>query len=390
MGETGTAATRPFEVVGIPLTDRGFYVVELASRRLGEALLGNDAPRYVSTAVLVTNLSVHFKWGRESSRVWVTRLDDATPVADADIEIIDYCNGDAALARAHRWRRPRFDQSNRSASRTAATPVRTRRPLMISARTADDFSFALSSWNEGIRPYDFALRTGGSWNAKMYHSVLDRALFRAGETVSMKHFIRRHAIAGIELTEPLPTQLQLRITHLGSDSSFEMPVDFDANGVAESTWPIPPEAKLGDYQIEIKDSDSNWHDSGHFKVEQFRLPTIRATVSGPAGAQLRPASVALDLHASVLIRRRRIAVAGEGAHDDRAANTHLPGLRRLSVRRRIGSGRHHPNRRRIVRFRIRVLQRSSQGACLPDHARRSGRGPHRGSGHSADRTTSRY
>lgn len=299
MGDAGAATTRPFEVVGIPLLDRGFYVVELASRRLGEALLGKDAPRYVSTAVLVTNLSVHFKWGRESSRVWVTRLDDATPVADADIEIIDYCSG------TRRWHGrtdgdglASIDESFGQPHGSDSCPHST--PLLISARTADDFSFALSSWNEGIRPYDFGLRTGGSWNAKMYHSVLDRALFRAGETVSMKHFIRGHSIAGIELTQPLPTQLQLRITHLGSDSSFEMPVEFDANGVAESTWPIPPEAKLGDYQIEIKDSDSNWHDSGHFKVEQFRLPTIRATVSGPADAQLRPASVTLDLHAAYL------------------------------------------------------------------------------------------
>src|SRR5262245_28759828 len=50
---------REFEVVGIPLGDPGFYVVELASPRLGAALLGEDRPRYVATAALVTNLAVH-------------------------------------------------------------------------------------------------------------------------------------------------------------------------------------------------------------------------------------------------------------------------------------------------------------------------------------------
>ncbi len=294
------AAQRPFEVVGIPLSERGFYVVEIESRRLGEALLGKDSPRYVSTAALVTNLSVHFKWGRESSRVWVTRLDDAAPVADVDVEITDFCSG------ALRWHgrtdrdgialvEQSFGEPHGNGSCAYSTT-----PLMISARTGDDFSFALSSWNEGIRPYDFALQTGGGWDAAIYHSVLDRPLFRAGETVSMKHFLRRHSVTGVELAEALPGEKKIRMTHLGSGATFELTASFDANGIAESTWPIPTEAKLGDYEIEIGEADSTWHESGHFKVEQFRLPTIRATVTGPADAQLRPTDVQLDLHATYL------------------------------------------------------------------------------------------
>jgi hypothetical protein len=65
---------RAFEVVGIPLKKPGFYVVELASPRLGAALLkARNKPYYVQSAALVTNLAVHFKWGREISLVWVTR-----------------------------------------------------------------------------------------------------------------------------------------------------------------------------------------------------------------------------------------------------------------------------------------------------------------------------
>ena len=101
-----------------------------------------------------------------------------------------------------------------------------------------------------------------------------------------------------------------------------------------------------------RDADSNWHESGHFKVEQFRLPTIRATVSGPADAQLRPAEVR-SICTRLSLGRRRIAAAGEGAHDRRTANAELPGLRRLSIRRRGGDRRNHANRRRRVRLRSR-------------------------------------
>jgi len=86
-------ALRPFEVVGIPLTKPGFYVVELNSPALGASLLGKPQAMYVRTSVLVTNLGVHFKQGRENSLVWVTTLDKGKPVANAQVRVTD-CNGE--------------------------------------------------------------------------------------------------------------------------------------------------------------------------------------------------------------------------------------------------------------------------------------------------------
>ncbi|MCL2102483.1 MAG: hypothetical protein FWH25_00410, partial [Syntrophorhabdaceae bacterium] len=79
---------KAFEVMGIPLPGPGFYVVEVGSERLGDALLGGG-PMYVQTSALVTNLSAHFKRGRESSLVWVTSLDKGEPEADADVAVRD-------------------------------------------------------------------------------------------------------------------------------------------------------------------------------------------------------------------------------------------------------------------------------------------------------------
>ena len=59
---------RPFEVVGIPLAEPGYFVVEIESLRLGQALLDKRAPMFVRTGVLVTNLGVHFKFRRRSQR----------------------------------------------------------------------------------------------------------------------------------------------------------------------------------------------------------------------------------------------------------------------------------------------------------------------------------
>ncbi|HEY7675495.1 MAG TPA: alpha-2-macroglobulin, partial [Candidatus Methylomirabilis sp.] len=85
---------KAFEVMGIPFKEPGLYIVELESVRLGASLLEGGGAMYVPTAALVTNLSVHFKWGRANSLAWVTTLDGAQPVAAADVAVRD-CRGKA-------------------------------------------------------------------------------------------------------------------------------------------------------------------------------------------------------------------------------------------------------------------------------------------------------
>jgi hypothetical protein len=164
---------------GIPLERAGFYVVELASPKLGAALHAQvrdeSAPYYVQTAALVTNLSVHFKWGRESSLAWVTTLDQARPVAGAAVAVRD-CRGrvlwegktgaDGAAPIAVEF--PRQD----------ALPACRHFParLMVSARQGADAAFVLSSWNEGIQPWQFNLRTGGEPGPSMAHTIRPHAL----------------------------------------------------------------------------------------------------------------------------------------------------------------------------------------------------------------------
>jgi uncharacterized protein YfaS (alpha-2-macroglobulin family) len=85
---------KAFEVIGIPLKKPGFYIVEVESLILVKSLLGKPEPMYVSSAALVTNLSVHFKWGRENSLVWVTTLNTGDPVKNVPVNIRD-CRGKA-------------------------------------------------------------------------------------------------------------------------------------------------------------------------------------------------------------------------------------------------------------------------------------------------------
>ncbi len=299
------AGDHSYQVIGIPLVKPGFYVVELQSTELGAALLGRRQARYVATAALVTDLSVHFQWGRESSLVWVTRLEDGTPVADAEIEIADYCGG------APRWAGKtgadgiaRIDTTLGNPHDGGACNPYSPSPLIVTAKRGEDMSFALSSWQFGIAPQNFSMPTVYGGDATLAHTVLDRTLFRAGETVSMKHFLRQHGGQAFALPPQAGVPVQLSIMHRGSGDRVELPVAFDAQGVADSSWTIPTAAKLGEYELRLEATladGTRWSPStASLRVEQFRVPSMKAVVQAPAEAQVNPAEVPLDIYVGYL------------------------------------------------------------------------------------------
>lgn len=291
---------RAFEVVGIPLKTNGFHVVEIASPILGRALLSKGGTRYVAAGALVTDMAVHFQWGRGRSLAWVTRLKDATVVVGARIAVSDSCTGQVLWTgttdRSGRAMVGELPEPSSYGSCRYGQP-----PLMISARTDDDYSFTLTSWNEGIQPGDFQLPTGYGQDNDTYHSVFDRTLLKAGETVHIKHFIRTRSDRGLGYPADLPKDPSVVIRHTGSDQSYELPLALGRDGIGVSEWAVPKDAAQGDYEVSIAATGATDRKvSGSFKVDEFRLPTIRATVRGPAAKQVAPTAVPIDLSLTYL------------------------------------------------------------------------------------------
>jgi uncharacterized protein YfaS (alpha-2-macroglobulin family) len=286
---------RPFEVVGIPLPEPGYQVVEIESQKLGAALLDKPSPMYVRTGVLVTNLGVHFKLGRENSLVWVTTLDRGKPVEGADVVVND-CRGtplwsgktDAVgLARVPVALNARVDECPADDG------------YFVSARKAGDTAFVFSSWQKGIESWRFNQPTGrGAELDVRAQTVFDRTLLRAGETVSMKHFLRLETSSGLANAKPEDLPTELKMVHEGSGQEYTQPLVWQGTRYAASTWNIPPAAKLGVYNVVlVRDGGSperkrEWT-TGDFRVEEFRLPLVNARVSGPKGPVVAPPGLAV-------------------------------------------------------------------------------------------------
>jgi len=263
---------KPFELIGIPLKKPGFYVIEFASNRLGAALHGEEKPYYVSSSALVTNMSVHLKKGRESSLVWVTQLDNAKPVNGATIRV-STCDGRML------WE-GKTDAKGIAYIEVELVDVYKNHcsGLLVTARKDLDMSFVLSTWSDGISPWQFNLGGGTTSGPVIAHTVFDRPLFRAGETVSMKHFIRLVTGKGFNLSTALPDIAT--VNHEGSGQTFDVPIKW-SEGAGVSVWDIPKEAKLGTYSVTFK-TERNLMVSGTFRVEQYRVPLMKAMLKPPS------------------------------------------------------------------------------------------------------------
>ncbi len=321
--------SKSFEVVGIPLKEKGFYIVELESKILGISLLGEQKPLYVPAGALVTNLAAHFKWGRESSLVWVTKLNDATTVPDADIHIRD-CNGKIIwkgktnidgiaiikeeLPDYNRLPECPLEINYRDVEQ-AMTSINS--GLFVFARKDNDLTFVHSNWDNGIEPWRFNLPEASYQGPVIAHTVFDRTLFRAGETVHMKHLIRKHTTRGFEFLDEKELPKSMIIQHTGSSQRYEFPLKWDENGVSLTDWEIPVQSKLGNYEVILLKKDiekpssrtnvggyesgdeeyfipDGWQ-SGTFRVEEFRVPLMKVIIQPPVEPLINASEANIDI-----------------------------------------------------------------------------------------------
>jgi len=281
---------RPFEVVGIPLSP-GFHVVEIASQKLGASLLderyGAGRTMYVRTSALVTNLGVHFKLGRENALAWVTTLDKGQPVANATVRVSDCRGREIASASTNAQGLANFSGIDPVAP-NCHSENSYNQAYFVSARAigpdkVEDLSFTWSDWHRGIEPWRFNVPTSReSQPDERAHTIFDRSLLRAGETVSMKHILRTETSQGFGLTQVQPVTLV--VTHVGSGQQYTQPLVWRKTATggqsAENTFAIPPGAKLGVYDVTLHGADrQRSFSTGQFRVEEFRLPVLEGRVT---------------------------------------------------------------------------------------------------------------
>ncbi|TGM34075.1 MG2 domain-containing protein [Leptospira biflexa] len=281
---------KPMEVVGIPLETPGFYVVEIASEVLANHLFaqGEGKKMYVSSAALVTNLSPHFKWGKDTSLVWVTSMSTGLPESGVQIKILD-CQGNVKGAGitgkdgTMLFGNINFQEIPYCGYHELGSG------LTVFAQKNDDISFTSSTWEKGIESWRYQLPQANTGYANYIESiVLDRTLLKKGETVHLKHVRRSFGNKGLLPADSKEYPSTVVIKHEGSGESFSTPLVWSFPGHAESEFKIPKNAKHGVYLVTYpynNEDTSYGRTVTQFRVEEFRLPVLKGNIQLAGGSQ---------------------------------------------------------------------------------------------------------
>ena len=269
--QTVRPAGPAMEFVALPMSGYGSWLVEADNPRYRAALdAQKEATSYRQSArpalVQLTNLQISARLSADHpSLLWVTAIDSGKPVGGAEVELWS-CDGqrlahtvsqaDGRVPFARLPATPHCDPRNGVPSDE----------FWIVVRNGDDICVLKSSALEELRV------------EMVGHTILDRVLFKAGETVSMQTLARLPVAAGFALPKPFTGKLKIYFNY--NDLVDEKEVAFDAAGSATAAWMIPQTARLGAYRFTVSDTAGNTISNGYFQIEDYRMPAFDASLTG--------------------------------------------------------------------------------------------------------------
>lgn len=310
------------EFVPLALTEPGLYLAEAHSSAFIEQLrraanapdTASRPPEQRASLVLVTNLNISTRIAHDGrSLVWVTAFDSGQAVAGVSIDVLA-CDG-SLLAQGEtdidgllKISQPLSGAGRAGAcvdSESYGTP---HNRLAVVARKGNDLALLVD--DSGAYLYYSHGRNHVS-APSIGHTILDRALFKVGDTVHMQHLVRKPVATGFETIPAGSGRVDVRF---GDDIVSTLPLAWNAAGEASSQWLVPADAKLGEYQLAVTGPDGAVHHA-LFSVEEFRPPVFEGSLDGAAvwvkGQQNLPVNVKLAFMAGGAAGRAKVTLQGQ-------------------------------------------------------------------------------
>ncbi len=230
--------------------------------------------------LIITDLAAHVKLGPKSSLVWVTRLSDGKPVADADIDVYAQTGektwsgktnaegfADLPGASALKLGAPRYDWESPQA--------------VIIAKKDGDFSGTSSNWASGVEPYEFGLNSGWEGETPSSNSFIftERGIYRPGDEVFIKGVVRYRVLGSLRAPAAGST-LNLLVTDSRGEEVLASKVKVTRFGTFSATAKIPKDSPTGYFGIHASGNvtGGSIEAAGGFRVAEYRAPQFRVDV----------------------------------------------------------------------------------------------------------------
>ncbi|MEK6375084.1 MAG: MG2 domain-containing protein [Acidobacteriota bacterium] len=257
-----------------------------------------------ATVVQVTNLGISVKDSPQNTLVFVTRLDDAKPVAGAKVSIRTPDNkvfrsgvtDDKGLAvapntdlRVDRKKAADCGEEDCEGTWEALEGIH----FIVTAEKDGDAAYVVSDWHDGISPWDFGVEVNLDEALPTLRGTIftDRGVYKPGEDVHAKVILRSDTPAGMQLLRAA-TAVDVVTTDSHSKEVDKRTVTLNDWSSAEWVWRVPAEANLGNYVITARVKGERLQANGEFLVAAYRRPEFRVDVTLTAPTSLAGTNLA--------------------------------------------------------------------------------------------------
>src|SRR5262245_3586915 len=207
---------------------------------------GNDRkPQTRASIVQVTNLGISVKDSPQNTAVFVTRLDNGSPVEGAKVSIISVRNNVIWSGQT----------GSDGVALAIGTPLRDpenwwKFAFVVTAEKDGDIAYVGSNWNEGINPWDFGTGVNLHEASPMLRGSVftDRGVYRLGEEVRFKAILRQNTPTGIRLL-PVGTPVFLTVRDSQNRLIDQRTIKLTAWSSADWTLTLPQDGALGSYSL---------------------------------------------------------------------------------------------------------------------------------------------
>jgi uncharacterized protein YfaS (alpha-2-macroglobulin family) len=222
--------------------------------------------------------------------VWVTKLSDGSPVANAQVELFRVArNATSPSDLGAASERARTDANGVVFLR--ATGLAAQRVAVVT-RTESSRAVVVVERGRAIGAGHFSLGEGaaeGAADLPSAHVFTDRGAYRPGERVRVRATLRR-----VEAGDAVAARGGISIRLMGPTESAALEssdVQLDTYGAGAAEFRLPRNASLGEHRVEIfvrRGDGENARDvrvgSASFDVSSFRQPSFRVDVRAPEHA----------------------------------------------------------------------------------------------------------
>jgi alpha-2-macroglobulin len=238
---------------------------------------------------IVSTVNVTLKTTATEAMVWVTDLTTGEPVANVPVMLFDdgantifqtTTDSDGLVYRDDLTLETQYWETQYYA--------------VIGEPGSDQFGMAISSWNQGISPYDFGINTDFFLepNQPITYVYTDRPMYRPGQPVYFKGIMRLND----DLNYSLPTLEQVKVEIASYDEViYTTQLSLSEFGSFTGRVLLDNEAALGGYRITIMNGKDEMIGSGYFDVAEYRKPTfqveVKTAVSDVAAGETIPVTV---------------------------------------------------------------------------------------------------